>query len=363
MATTTTTTTRAYHDAFKQWRAELPPFDADSEALFPLSAVAPTFSIFDLDHQLLGKSGVFFNIGVVMYQFRRRVDVPGSIIGHVKCLVPHLGALMGFFDDIQGIGLGEVCLTKSMELIVDVDRVPFHETLQFGMKYSKRDLANGRVELTTQCELYTLAVPPVRVAHSKALYIQTPEIARLGQQWNMSDPKVLAQVWDNLAELRIKGEHYRDPGMDFRLVAPPPRTLPLVPEWWDVTGMESVELGNEFPGRFYFAHAQRSPTVCRAVMQPTRTAEGANTLLHGGAAGSAALQVLGLLYPDLSQLEAMLVLFKRPISLSLAQVAVEWAFVPEEEGWVGVILDAEQNIMQQYKALLVPYEEEEASRL
>ncbi|KAH9255451.1 hypothetical protein BASA81_006570 [Batrachochytrium salamandrivorans] len=357
-------TTRAYHDAFKQWRAELPKFDADSEALFPLSAVPPTYSIFDVDHQLLGKSAVFFNIGVVMYQLRRRVDVPGSIIGHVKCLVPHHGALMGFFDDIQGIGLGEVCLTKSMELIVDVDRIPFDETLQFGMKYSKRDLANGRVELTTQCELYTLAVPPVRVAHSKALFIQTPEIIKFGQHSNLSDPKVLAQVWDNLAELRIKGDHYRDAGMDFKLVAPPSPILPSVPEWWDVTGMENVELENqEFPGRFYFFHAQRSRTVCRAVMQPTRTAEGANTLLHGGAAGSAALKVLGLIYPDLNQLEAMLVLFKRPISLSLAQVTIEWAFVEEEEGWVGVILDSEQNIMQQYKALLVPYDEEEASRL
>lgn len=365
------TTTREYHDARKRWLNTLPKFDDEIEQVFPKDAAPKSFAIYDMDEMLQGKPNVFFTTGVAMYDYRRRVDSPSTLIGHMKCCIEHPGSIVAFFDDIQGIGFGEVCLTKSLEVVFDVEQVPYGETMQFGTKLDIVVSPDGkRTEITAKGELYTVTVPAQRVAHSRAVFIQTPEILKRDPRKKQQDGEASLEetankVWDGLAPLRLRGKDRLDPTMSFKLHCELQLPHPQAPEWWDSTDMELVQpedLPHAFAGRFHLFHAQRSNSVCRAVVQSTRTAEGPIGLFHGGAASSACFEVLSLLHPNLELVEGMLILFRKPIPLG-SPVSIEWAYVEEEDGWVGVVLDSQQTVLQQYKVIITEYVEEEEEEM
>lgn len=106
-------TTREYHDAMRKWRQTLPFTD---EELVTANRMVGAAAIHDLDARLYGKSGIFFNMGTVMYEVRRSMINKHQIIGFAKILVEHPGAILALLDDVQGLCFGEACMTKNIKV-------------------------------------------------------------------------------------------------------------------------------------------------------------------------------------------------------------------------------------------------------
>lgn len=336
-------TTRDYHILVKRWRESLKTQRDDDE----YEQVIALWAYQDLDVRFSGKTGIFFSLGVALYNALRCKTERTQLKGNCFLLEFQPASIITFLDDVQGTTLGEPCLTRdlSVEFVV-----PFRELKKVTFSFQtsanieviddkKNIITNG-----TFCDENNKVVVKT-LAH----FSQNPRI--VGKFFESESAR--SENWKNLEFLRICGENPDDSEMSFFFRVPFSNMMKIDsrPSWWkpsSLTTNSRPKTHYAFEGKFVIDGISFGQDYCHGLVQPLKTAEGPYSLLHGGAAASAWLEVLSNV-EDIFLLRLFKLWYKRPIPLSSVAV-VEWTKRGPAE-WNATVYNLEHMVLQEVSAL------------